>query len=145
MGQYTPQAAAVHELGHAYALLDAGVPMRLCMITTDPVNGATRMSQPDEITEDQALGVLVMYMAGPAATERLMVEAGVELAYRSSTDYASFASTRAVFEAHSPGVWPDQAETESLARQLIESYWGRILATVPLLVERGSLSTGELL
>lgn len=141
---------AAHELGHAYLAKHAGLSIRYIEIqrTGELVCGQTNVDFGDRIiSEEQAIGQLIMYMAGQQAAEVFMLEQGLPWQFNAQDDYAQFDAAREHYlgEWKPGGRWlPTQPEAEEQARTLVRSYWGRIMERVPILAGTGSISPGEL-
>lgn len=141
---------AAHELGHAYAAKHVGIPINYIEIqrTGEGVCGQTNIDLGDRIiSEEQAIGQLIMYMAGQQAAEIFMLEQELPWQFDAQDDYAQFDATREHFlgEWKPGGLWlPSRSEAEEQARDLVRSCWDQIMDRIPILAETGSISPGSL-
>jgi hypothetical protein len=138
-----------HELGHAFLRLEAG-----CVVNSVRVGdglgffdwglaGVCHWSchSSYEPTDREQRLLLAGCLAGEVAEERFRTERGYPLVGTGSEgDYENFRELQRVFELEDFGEHAAQA----LASEVLAGCWEQLVATIPLLVERGRLTGSAL-
>jgi hypothetical protein len=140
---------AVHELGHAVAMREAGLTPGVLTVTegwfSGAVNGFCRVKEKwfptvgGEVDWDIVKGYLAGCMAGQAAVDHLQSLRGEPRLFTAADDYAEYESD----SAGVPGGYPIGL-AEAAARVIVVDFWEEIERLAPELAETGRLSTARL-
>lgn len=136
-----PEVVGIHELAHAYLLIEAGAGHCITRVEIADDHGVTRYDPFEPSTPEQAHHVLAMYPAGDLATERWGLENDIQVPFTGAMDYVAFNLHVQQFE----GEWAiDIDAAEALASTVLDRRWGQMMERVPALVSQGWLSGGDL-
>jgi hypothetical protein len=143
------EAASAHELAHAYLAKHYSIPFTTVTIKQqgNNVTGFVQLAGNEIDTENQAIGMLVMYMSGHIGAETWMSNTGEKWIFTGSGDEAEFHRQCALYEKDWPDNWahiPSLGEAQDLARGLVHQYWNQIVSKIPDLISAGNLGPGVL-
>ena len=140
----TAEQAAFHELGHALAGLDQGLDIYGVVIIDEGLSWGGLTHCTDDVPDELIKAYLTFLAAGPEASLVHCERTGAAVQDFAHDDRPHHAEVIRYAEAKNILGLPSWEMSSSDARGLVTQLWPRITDLVPVLVEKRSLTVGEL-